>query len=60
MEKKLEDRLERRRFAEEIAKRHGVDAGDVEHVLFNMTLPPIEKLRWSMRRAGLKGLANKR
>ena len=30
-----------------------VDPGDVEHVLANLTLPPLERLRRSMRRARL-------
>jgi hypothetical protein len=47
------DRVARRRFAEEIARKHGVDPGDVEHVLANLTLPPVERLRRSIRRARL-------
>ena len=47
------DRVERRRIAEVIARKHEVDAGDVEHVLSNLTLPPLERLRRSMRRARL-------
>ena len=47
------DRVARRRLAEEIARKHGVDPGDVEHVLANLTLPPVERLRRSMRRARL-------
>lgn len=53
----LEDRVARLEIARRIAQSHGVDAGDVEHVLFNMTLTPIEKLRGAMRRARLRGLA---
>jgi len=53
------DRIARRRFAEEIARKHAVDAGDVEHVLANLTLSPIERLRKSIRRARLRGIANK-
>src|SRR5689334_4210110 len=34
----LSARLKRRRHAERIAERHDVDPGDVEHVLFNLTL----------------------
>jgi len=45
------DRVARRRIAEGIARKHEVDAGDVEHVLSNLTLPPLERLRRSMRRA---------
>jgi hypothetical protein len=47
------DRVERRRVAEGIARKYEVDAGDVEHVLSNLTLPPLERLRRSMRRARL-------
>ena len=47
------DRVARRQFAETVAHKHGVDAGDVEHVLSNLTLPPIERLRRSMQRARL-------
>ena len=53
------DRISRRQFAEEVARKHDVDAGDVEHVLANLTLPPIERLRRSMRRAGLGRFAGK-
>jgi hypothetical protein len=55
----MTDRVARRRFAEEVAQKHDVDAGDVEHVLANLTLPPIERLRRSMRRAGLGRIAPK-
>lgn len=54
----LEDRVKRLELARRIAAKHDVDAGDVEHVLFNMTLSPIEKLRGAMSRARLRGLAN--
>ena len=47
------DRIARRRFAEDIARKHAVDPGDVEHVLSNLTLPPLERLRRSLRRARL-------
>ena len=47
------DRVARRSLAEEIARKHSVDAGDVEHVLSNLTLSPIERLRRSLRRARL-------
>jgi hypothetical protein len=53
----MADRVARRQFAEEIARRHHVDVGDVEHVLSNLTLPPLERLRRSMRRARLGQLA---
>jgi hypothetical protein len=55
----LKDRILRRRFAEEVARKHNVDAGDVEHVLYNLTLEPLERLRESMRRARLRGIGNK-
>lgn len=47
-------RLLRRKQAERIAEREGVDAGDVEHVLFNLTLGPWQRLARSFQRAGLK------
>jgi hypothetical protein len=55
----LTDRVARRQFAEQVARKHGVDVGDVEHVLANLTLPPLERLKRSMRRAGLGRLAGK-
>jgi len=55
----MTDRIARRRFAEDVARRHGVDTGDVEHVLANLTLPPLERLRRSMRRAQLGRFARK-
>lgn len=55
--RQLSERLQRRRHAERIAERHGVDAGDVEHVLFNLTLPPWQRLARSFKRAGLKRLS---
>jgi transcriptional regulator with XRE-family HTH domain len=53
----LAQRLQRRRHAEQLARRHGVDAGDVEHALYNLTLPPWQRLTRSFRRAGLKRLS---
>lgn len=50
-------RLLRRKQAERIAEREGVDAGDVEHVLFNLTLRPWQRLARSFQRAGLKRLS---
>jgi hypothetical protein len=47
----------RRKHAERIAERTGVDAGDVEHVLFNLTLRPWQRLARSFQRAGLKRLS---
>jgi len=55
----LADRVGRRRFAEEVARKYDVDAGDVEHVLSNLTLSPIERLRRSMTRARLGRIAAK-
>lgn len=52
--RQLSLRLQRRRQAERIAERHSVDAGDVEHALFNLTLPPWQRLARSFGRAGLK------
>ena len=54
---RFEDRIARRRFAEEVARKHDVDVGDVEHVLSNLTLPPIDRLRKSLRRARIRGIA---
>jgi transcriptional regulator with XRE-family HTH domain len=56
----LSQRLHRRKYAERLAERHGVDAGDVEHVLYNLTLPPWQRLKRSFQRAGLKRLSAKR
>jgi transcriptional regulator with XRE-family HTH domain len=57
--RQLSERLLRRRRAERMAERHGVDAGDVEHALFNLTLPPWQRLSRSFRRAGLRRLSTK-
>jgi hypothetical protein len=38
------DRLYRRQIARRIARRTGLDEGDIEHALFNMTLTPMERL----------------
>ena len=57
---RMKNRIARRRFAEEIAtRRPDLDASDVEHVLYNLTLPPLERLRESLRRARLRGIAHK-
>jgi hypothetical protein len=53
----LSERLQRRAQAECIAKRWKVDAGDVEHVLFNLTLDPWQRLRKSFKRGGLRRLS---
>jgi hypothetical protein len=55
--RELSHRLQRRRCAERLAERHAVDAGDVEHALYNLTLPPWQRLQRSFRRAGLKRLS---
>jgi len=39
-----DDRLHRRRVALKIAAAQDLDAGDVEHALFNLTLSPAERL----------------
>jgi hypothetical protein len=39
-----EDRLFRRRVARRLAAESGLDAGDIEHALFNLTLTPMERL----------------
>jgi len=54
------DRIFRRQKAVRIATRWRVDPGDVEHVLFNLTLEPLERLARSFSRAGLKGLSTHR
>jgi hypothetical protein len=38
------DRLFRRRVAKRLAERDHLDVGDVEHALFNLTIPPLERL----------------
>lgn len=53
----LSERLQRRQHAERIAERHAVDAGDVEHVLFNLTVPPWQRLARSFKRGGLRRLS---
>jgi len=58
----MPDRIERRRWAEQIvadAASRGVvlDAGDVEHALSYLTLPPWERLARSRRRSRLKRFA---
>jgi transcriptional regulator with XRE-family HTH domain len=46
-------RLLRIKRAQRIARKHEVDADDVEHALFNLTLPPWERLARSLRRGRL-------
>jgi transcriptional regulator with XRE-family HTH domain len=55
--RELSTRLLRRREADRIAERCSVDAGDVEHVLFNLTLTPWQRLGRSFKRAGLRRLS---
>jgi transcriptional regulator with XRE-family HTH domain len=55
--RQLSQRLLRRRHAERLAERHALDAGDVEHALYNLTLPPWQRLARSFRRADLKRLS---
>jgi hypothetical protein len=43
--------------ARAIAERLGVDPSDVEHVLFNLSIPPLERLARSFQRARLKNFA---
>lgn len=50
----LSECLAIRRRAEEIALQHGVDVGDVEHVLHNLQLEPAERLRRMFERASLR------
>lgn len=39
------DRVYRQSVAAKVARGAGLDAGDVEHALYNMTLEPLERLR---------------
>ena len=55
--RQVSQRLQRRRYAERLAERHAVDAGDIEHALYNLTLPPWQRLERSFRRAGLERLS---
>ena len=45
------DRLFRRRVARRIALRDNLDAGDIEHALFNLTLSPMERLSQCLARS---------
>jgi len=58
--RQLSQRLLRRKHAEQIARRENVDAGDVEHVLYNLSLRPWDRLGRSFERAGLKRFSTKR
>ncbi len=39
-----EDRIYRREVANKMVRGTEVDPGDLEHVLFNLTLPPMQRL----------------
>ncbi len=52
--KELARSLFQQRWAERIAARHHVDAGDVRHVIDNLDLPPQQRLRSAFRRARLR------
>ena len=52
------ERLLRRKHAEVIAEQEGVDVGDVEHVLYNLTLRPWQRLARSFERAGPKRVSS--
>ena len=56
--RQLSRRLQRRRHAERLAERHALDAGDIEHALYNLTLPPWQRLGRSFKRAGLRRLSS--
>lgn len=50
----LRERLVLRRKAERIAAQHkDVDVGDVEHVLHNLKLTPVQRLARSLKRAAM-------
>lgn len=42
--KLLMERLRRQSLAERLGKKTGLDKGDIEHSLFNLTLKPTERL----------------
>lgn len=42
-------RLRRMRLSERLEKRTGLDAGDIEHALYNLTLTPTERLARRLR-----------
>lgn len=50
-------RVERYQEAKSLAERIGSDPSDVEHILFNLTLPPLERLARSFQRAKIKNFA---
>jgi len=43
-------RVRRARLAERLGKKSGLDAGDIEHALYNLTLTPSERLARRLRR----------
>ena len=45
------DRLFRRRVAKRLATESGLDEGDLEHALFNLTLTPMERLSRCLARS---------
>lgn len=47
----------RRKEARRIAKKHKLDVREVEHVLFNLTMTPEDRLGRSFRRANLKSIS---
>ncbi len=44
LERLRSDRVYRQRLASRIARKSGVDPGDVEHSLFSLTLEPTQRL----------------
>lgn len=54
LRRNLSARLLRRAQAQVIAAKHAVDTSDVEHVLYNLSLAPAQRLADSFRRANLK------
>jgi hypothetical protein len=43
--------------ARSISESVGADPSDVEHILFNLSIPPLERLARSLQRGSLKNLA---
>lgn len=46
----LLDRIRRQRLAERLAEKSGLDAGDIEHSLYNLTLTFSERLKGKIRK----------
>ena len=44
LDRLAEDRVYRRDLANKVARGTDVDPGDLEHVFYNLTLPPMERL----------------